>query len=116
MLVHIQPDMAHERATLAATAARIIDIESELTDWALARRKATAGKESPHGTPQPSDAEIIADSPAGRRCMAAGGVCPLRAQREYALEADAGLAAFNPALVGPVAEGWRMPAAEIRIG
>jgi len=108
--------MAHERATLAATAARII-VESELTDWALARRKAAAELGlAAHGTPQPSDAEIIAEIQTWQALYGgAEWVAQLRAQREYALEAMQALQRFNPALVGPVAEGWAHAGSEIRI-
>lgn len=108
--------MAHERATLAATAARII-VESELTDWALARRKAAAELGlAAHGTPQPSDAEIIAEIQTWQALYGgAEWLAQLRAQREYALEAMQALQRFNPALVGPVAEGWAHAGSEIRI-
>ena len=57
--------MNHDRepliASIAAVAARII-VESELTDWALARRKAAAELGlGAHGVPLPSDDEIIAE-------------------------------------------------------
>lgn len=108
--------MAHERATLAATAARII-VESELTDWALARRKAAAELGlAAHGTPQPTDAEIIAEIQVWQALY--GGdewIAQLRAQREYALEAMQALQRFHPVLVGPVAEGWAHAGSEIRI-
>ena len=53
--------MSNERESLAAVAARII-VESELTDWALARRKAaTELGLAAHGTPLPSDEQIIGE-------------------------------------------------------
>ncbi len=108
--------MAHERATLAAVAARLI-IESELTDWSLARRKAAAelGLDARRAG-QPSDQEIIAEIQAWHALY--GGPewqAQLRAQREYALDAMRALAAFQPVLVGPVAEGWAHAASEARI-
>ena len=51
--------MSSLTAEIAATAARII-IDSELTDWRLARRKALGELDLPaHGTPLPADEEII---------------------------------------------------------
>ena len=53
--------MSNERESLAAVAARII-VESELTDWALARRKAAAELGlAANGTPLPSDEQIISE-------------------------------------------------------
>jgi hypothetical protein len=108
--------MPHDRETLAAVAARII-VESELTDWALARRKAAAELGlAAHGAPQPSDDEIISEIKTYHALY--GGdewAAQLRAQRECALEAMIELARFNPMLVGPVAEGWAHAGSEIRI-
>jgi hypothetical protein len=108
--------MTHERETLAAVAARII-VESELTDWSLARRKATAELGmAAHGSPMPSDDEIIAEIKLYHALY--GGdefAARLAAQRECALEAMIELSRFNPVLIGPVAEGWAHAASEIRI-
>ncbi len=108
--------MSHDRESLAAVAARLI-VESELTDWALARRKAAAQLALPaHGTPQPSDDEIIREIETYQALY--GGEAwraQLRAQREYALEAMQALYRFQPMLTGPVAEGWAHGGSEIRI-
>ena len=108
--------MAFERETLATVAARII-VESELTDWSLARRKATAELGlSAHGAPQPSDDEII-DEIKTYHALFSGDewAQQLRAQREFAFEAMGELIRFSPVLVGPVAEGWAHAGSEIRI-
>ncbi len=108
--------MSNDRESLAAVSARII-VESELTDWALARRKAMAELGlAAHGTPLPTDEQIISEIKVyhalyGRDDWAA----QLRAQREFALEAMLELEAFRPVLVGPVAEGWAHAGSEIRI-
>lgn len=112
--------MTYDRETLAASlacvAARII-VESELTDWALARRKAVAELGlAAHGAPLPSDDEIIREIKTYHALY--GGedwAAQLLAQREDALEAMTELARFNPVLTGPVAEGWAHAASEIRI-
>ena len=108
--------MAFERETLAATAARII-VESELTDWSLARRKAAAELGLPaHGVPLPSDAEIVAEIKTYHALFSGDEwVAQLRSQRKFALEAMAALIRFSPVLVGPVAEGWAHAGSEIRI-
>ena len=108
--------MSNERESLAAVAARII-VESELTDWALARRKAaTELGLAAHGIPLPSDEQIIGEI---KRYHALYGgetwAARLRAQREFALEAMGELRAFKPRLVGPVAEGWAHAGSEVRI-
>lgn len=108
--------MAHDRETLAAVAARII-VESELTDWALARRKAVAelGLRA-HSAPLPSDAAIINEIKTYHALYSGEPWArQLQAQRQFALEAMIKLARFNPALVGPVADGWAHAASEIRI-
>ena len=112
--------MANDRETLAASvatiAARII-VESELTDWSLARRKAVAELGlSAHGAPLPSDEAIIAEIKT-YHALYSGDEWALqfRAQREAALEAMIELARFNPVLTGPVADGWAHAGSEIRI-
>jgi hypothetical protein len=108
--------MSYVRETLAATAARII-VESQLTDWQLARRKATSelGLVA-HGTPQPTDDEIIAEIKTFHALYgAAEFAAQLQSQREYALEAMIELQRFRPVLTGPVAEGWAHAGSEIRI-
>lgn len=112
--------MGHERESLAASlawaAARII-VQSELTDWSLARRKAVAELAlAAHGAPLPSDDEIIAEIKTYHALLSGEEWAQqLRAQREFALEAMAELVRFNPVLVGPVAEGWAHAGSEIRI-
>jgi len=112
--------MGYERdslaASLATAAARII-VESELTDWSLARRKAVAERGlSAHAVPLPSDDEIIAEIKTYHALYSGDEWAEqLRAQREFALEAMAELIRFNPVLLGPVAEGWAHAGSEIRI-
>ena len=108
--------MTHDRETLAAIAARII-VESELTDWALARRKAVAQLGlGAHGSPLPSDDEIISEIKTYHTLYSDDAwALQLRAQREAAFEAMIELARFNPVLTGPVAEGWAHAGSEIRI-
>ncbi len=108
--------MGHERESLAAVAARII-VESELTDWSLARRKAVAELGLPaHGAPLPSDDEIIAEIKTYHALFSGEEWAQqLRAQREFALEAMSELIRFSPVLVGPVAEGWAHASSEIRL-
>ena len=108
--------MTRDRETLAAIAARMI-VESELTDWPLARRKAVAELGlSAHGSPLPSDDEII-DEIKTYHALYSGDAWArqLRAQRETALEAMIELARFNPVLTGAVAEGWAHAGSQIRI-
>lgn len=108
--------MTHDRETIAAVAARII-VESELTDWSLARRKAVAELGlSAHGAPLPSDEAIIAEIKTYHALYSGDEwALQLRAQREVALEAMIELVRFNPVLTGPVAEGWAHAGSEIRI-
>jgi hypothetical protein len=108
--------MSHDRETLAAIAARII-IESELTDWSLARRKASVELGlAAHGAPMPSDDEIIAEIKIYQSLYGEENfTAQLQSQREYALEAMAELIRFNPVLTGPVAEGWAHAGSVIRI-
>lgn len=104
------------RAEIAASAARII-VESELTDWTLARRKALAELgHATHGTPLPTDDEIIAEIKTYHALYGGEAFArQLLSQRECALEAMIELARFHPVLVGPVAEGWAHAGSEIRI-
>jgi len=108
--------MTYERETVAAVAARII-VETELTDWALARRKAMAELGlGEHGSPLPSDDAIIGEIKIYHALY--GGKTwarQLRAQREAALEAMIELVRFNPMLTGAVAEGWAHAGSHIRI-
>ena len=106
----------HHRETIAAVAARII-VESELTDWSLARRKAVAElRLAAHGASLPSDEAIIAEIKTYHALYSANGwVRQLREQREAALEAMIELVRFSPVLTGPVAEGWAHAGSEIRI-
>lgn len=108
--------MTHDRETLATVAARII-VESELTDWPLARRKAAAELGlAAHGAPMPSDEEIIAEIRTYHALYGgAAWLAQLRAQRRFALEAMHELSRFQPVLTGPVAEGWAHAGSEIRI-
>ena len=91
----------NERYAGGDGAARII-VESELTDWALARRKAAAELGlAAHGTPQPSDAEIIAEIQTWQALYGgAEWVAPTAGAARVRAGGDAGLQRFNPALVG----------------
>ncbi len=99
--------MPHDKETLAAVAARLI-VESQLTDWSLARRKAADELGlSARATPMPSDEDIIAEIKTYHALY--GGeehAAQLASQRETALEVMRELSRFEPRLVGPVAEGW----------
>lgn len=108
--------MSHDRESIASAAASII-VESEMTDWSLARRKAaTELGLTAHGAPLPSDDEIIAAIKTHHALFSGEAwAAQLRAQREFALEAMTELIRFNPVLVGPVAEGWAHAGSEIRI-
>ena len=108
--------MTHERETLAAVTARII-VESGLTDWAWARRKATSELGlGAHGVPLPSDDDIINEIKTWQALY--GGeawATQLHEQRHYALVVMQDLEQFAPVLTGPVAEGWAHGGSEIRI-
>lgn len=108
--------MSRDRETVAAVAARIV-VESGLTDWTLARRKAVAELGlGAHGSALPTDEQIVAEIKVYLALYGgADWVAQLRDQREWALEAMVELARFKPMLVGPVAEGWAHAASEIRI-
>lgn len=108
--------MPHEQASLAAVAARII-VESELTDWALARRKAATELGLPaRSAPLPTDEQIISEIKT-YHALYGGEIWAeqLRAQREFALVAMDALLRFNPILLGSVAEGWAHAGSEIKI-
>ncbi len=108
--------MPHDRETVASVAARLI-VESQLTDWSLARRKAADQLGlTMRATAMPSDDELIAEIKTYHELY--GGeehAAQLRAQREMALEAMRALSRFAPRLVGPVAEGWAHEGSDIVI-
>jgi hypothetical protein len=108
--------MTHDRETIAAVAARLI-VESQLTDWSLARRKAADQLGlSARATALPSDDEIIAEIKIYHLLF--GGdehAEQLRSQRETALEVMRALSRFEPRLVGPVAEGWAHEGSDVVI-
>jgi hypothetical protein len=108
--------MPHDRETLAAAAARII-VESQMTDWSLARRKAAEQLGlSVRTTAMPSDDDVIAEIKTYHALY--GGeehAEQLLAQRETALELMRALSRFEPRLVGPVAEGWAHEGSDIVI-
>jgi hypothetical protein len=108
--------MPHDRETLAAIAANLI-VESHLTDWSLARRKAAERLGlSARTTPMPSDEEIVAEIKTYHALY--GGedyAAQLSSQRETAWELMRALARFDPRLVGPVAEGWAHAGSDIVI-
>jgi hypothetical protein len=99
--------MHHDRETLASVAARLI-VESQLTDWSLARRKAAEQIGlSTRSAAMPSDDDIVAEIKTYHALY--GGeehAAQIRSQRENALEVMRVLSRFEPRLVGPVAEGW----------
>jgi hypothetical protein len=108
--------MTHDRETLAATAARMI-VESQLTDWSLARRKALDHLGlSLRAAALPSDDEIIAEIKTYHSLY--GGeehAEQIAAQRETAIDVMRALARFDPRLVGAVAEGWAHEGSDIVI-
>ncbi len=108
--------MADLRREIAAVAARLI-VDSGLTDWQLARRKALDHLGLPNrGTPLPDDALIIAALREHLHLF--GGETwrqQLHDQRITAFEVMQALERFQPRLTGPVAEGWAHAGSEIRI-
>jgi hypothetical protein len=108
--------MPHDRETVAAAAARII-VESQMTDWSLARRKAAEQLGlAMRITSMPSDDELIVEIKTYHSLY--GGeehAAQIHAQRETALEAMRALSRFDPRLVGPVAEGWAHEGSDIVI-
>jgi hypothetical protein len=108
--------MTHDRETIAAVAARLI-VQSQLTDWSLARRKALDHLGlSARGAALPADDEIVAEIKTYHALY--GGdehAQQLLAQRETAYEVMRALARFEPRLVGPVAEGWAHEGSDIVI-
>jgi hypothetical protein len=108
--------MLHDRETIAAVAARLI-VESQLTDWSLARRKAAdqLGLSS-RDAAQPSDDEIIAEIKTYHALYGGEGhAAQIQSQRETALEVMRALMRFEPRLIGPVAEGWAHESSDIVI-
>jgi hypothetical protein len=106
-----------ERAQLewAQQCAALI-IESGLTDWNLARRKAAKQWSVAPQVREPSDAQIIEEIKQYHALyQPEEHAAQLAAQREEALSWMEFFEHFSPRLTGPVAEGWAHAESEIRI-
>jgi hypothetical protein len=104
-----------DRIRIAQTAARLI-AEHGLTDWALAKRKASRQLMLPDSAALPSNDEI--EEALGSYHALFGGeaheAC-LRTQRTEALAWMKRLAAWDPLLVGGVAAGWATAHSDVRL-
>jgi hypothetical protein len=107
--------MQRDRIRIAQTAARII-AEHGLTDWALAKRKASRQLMLPDSAALPSNDEI--EEALGSYHALFGGeahdAC-LRLQRTEALAWMKRLAAWDPLLVGGIAAGWATAHSDVRL-
>jgi hypothetical protein len=107
----------NERAQLewAQQCAALI-VESGLTDWQLARRKAAKQWNTAPQVREPNDAQIIdAIKQYHALYQSEEHAEQLAAQREEALSWMEFFEAFAPRLTGPVAEGWAHAESEIRL-
>ena len=107
--------MANERERIAQAAAALI-IESGIDDWQFARRKAVKQLGLSERTSLPDRAQLEA----ALRDYAAIYLTEeqpelLEELRSEALQWMELLREFDPALTGPVAEGWAYPGCEIRL-
>jgi len=106
---------AQNRTRIAQTAAKLI-AEHGLADWSLAKRKAARQLMLSERDGLPGDDEIEAALIAYHELF--GGDShrrQLRTQREEALGWMQNLAAFQPVLIGGVAEGWATAHSDIRL-
>lgn len=107
--------MANEREQIAQAAAAMI-IESGIDDWQLARRKAVRQLGLSERTAMPDRAQLEAALREYASIYLADEQPELLEDlRAEALEWMELLAEFDPAVTGPVAEGWAYPGCEIRI-
>ena len=91
-------------------------VESGLTDWQLARRKAAKQWSTAPTVREPSDAQIIEEIKHYHALyQPEEHAAQLAAQREEALSWMEFFEQFSPRLTGPVAEGWAHAESEIRI-
>jgi hypothetical protein len=106
---------ARDRERIAQGAARLI-AEHGLTDWALAKRKAARQLLLPDGAPMPSNEEVE-QALASYHALFGGEAHAeeLHAQRTEALAWMRRLSAWEPLLVGGVAEGWATRHSDIRL-
>ena len=106
---------AQDRTRIAQVAAKLI-AEHGITDWSLAKRKATRQLMLPGRTALPGDDEIEA-ALVNYHALFGGDahLAQLRAQREEALRWMQRLAQFEPALVGGVAAGWATAHSDIHL-
>jgi hypothetical protein len=106
---------AQDRLRIAQVAARLIS-EHGLTDWSLARRKATRQLMLPDHAAQPSNDEIEAALAEFHTLFGgAAHAASLLRKRRVALAWMRRLADWRPLLVGGVAAGWAGPHSDIRI-
>lgn len=104
-----------QRALIAQATARLI-VEHGITDWSLAKRKATRTLGLPDTVQLPSNDEI--ESALTEHHALFGGDShreQLRQQRTAALDWMRRLDAFAPLLVGGVAAGWATEHSDIRL-
>ncbi len=91
-------------------------VESGMTDWQLARRKAAKHWSTAPNVREPSDAQIIEEIKQYHALyQPEEHAAQLAAQREEALSWMEFFENFAPRLTGPVAEGWAHTESEIRI-
>jgi hypothetical protein len=107
----------NERAQLewAQQCAALI-VESGLTDWHLARRKAAKQWNTSPQVREPSDTQIIEHIKQYHALyQPEEHAAQLASQREEALSWMEFFENFSPRLTGPVAEGWAHAESEIRL-
>ena len=106
---------SRDRARIAQVAARLI-AEHGITDWSLAKRKASRQLASSDRMPLPADDEIEA-ALADYHAIFGGEAHArqLREQRATALRWMTRLASFSPVLVGGVAAGWATAHSDIHL-
>jgi hypothetical protein len=99
-----------------AQACAALIVESELTDWKLARRKTAASAGLGSQVNEPSDQQIIdAIREYHALFQPEEHAAQLHAQREEALSWMEYFSPFQSRLTGAVAEGWAHAGSEIRI-
>jgi len=104
-----------DRSRIAQVAARLI-AEHGLTDWTLAKRKASRQLMLSESAPLPSNDEIEAALVEHHALFGGDAhVAALRRQRTEALAWMRRLAQWNPVLVGGVAAGWATEHSDVRI-
>jgi hypothetical protein len=104
-----------DRSRIAQVAARLI-AEHGLTDWTLAKRKASRQLMLPESAPLPSNDEIEAALTEHHALFGGDAhVAALQRQRTEALAWMRRLAQWDPVLVGGVAAGWATEHSDVRL-